>query len=241
MTSRGISHGTDGGGGRRPGGKATTVVNFESISNFFGAAIADARSRISLETIRPLPVFLGVSPHNLCLAQDAFAPPTTKLDKTSWEKVKTRLKLNFAYFMSNYAVVAAGVALVVALMHPGMLISLGTLWGLWELHAYLISHELVVFGRNLGSMVSINHRSYFLTALTAAVVAWKCLWPVVTFVAISGIIVFAHAVMRDPKQMDMAQGSQNRHGGRHGDDEYDSSGSEVVVDHPPAGGKADII
>jgi len=223
--------------GRRHHGSSPSVsIDMESIRNFFTAIVTDTRSKISVETLRPLPVFLGVSTQGFCFAQDAFAPPTTKLDKTSFEKVKTRLKLNFAYFVSNYALVAAGVALVVALMHPGMLISLGTLWGLWELHGYLISNELVFFGRNIGSLVSINHRSNFLIALTAAVVAWKCLWPVATFVSISCFIIVLHAIMRDPKQMNMAQGFQRN--GQH-DEEYDSSGSEVIVDRPTS--KADII
>jgi hypothetical protein len=184
-------------------------------------------SRVSLDTVRPLPMFMGVT-QGLCFAPDAFTPPTKKLDKSTHEKVKSRLKMNFAFFLSNYAVVAALVALVVALMHPRMLFSLGIVWALWSAHTYLISNELVLFGLNIGGLVSINRRSNALMVLTAIVTVWKCLSPAIIFVAISGLIILSHAIMRDPSKV-IATDNAFKH-----DDSDDSgtSDSEVMVDRP---------
>jgi hypothetical protein len=184
---------------------------------------------VSLDTVRPLPMFMGVTGHALCFAPDAFTPPAKKLDKSTLEKIKSRMKTNFAFFLSNYAVVAALVALVVALMHPGMLFSLGIVWVFWSAHTYLISNELVLFGFSIGGLVSINRRSNALMVLTAIVTVWKCLSPVIIFVAISGLIILSHAIMRDPSKV-----IETDNAFKHRDDSDDSgtSDSEVMVERP---------
>lgn len=184
---------------------------------------------MSLDTVRPLPMFMGVTGHAFCFAPDAFTPPTKKLDKSTPEKIKSRMKMNFAFFLSNYAVVAALVALVVALMHPGMLFSLGIVWALWSAHTYLISNELVIFNLNIGGLVSINRRSNALMVLTTIVTVWKCLPPAILFVAISGLIILSHAIMRDPSKVMETDNAFKQH-----DDSDDSgtSDSEVMVDRP---------
>jgi hypothetical protein len=189
-----------------------------------------------MDTVRPLPMFLGVSAQNFCFSPEAFTPPVKKLDKSTLEKFKSRLKLNFAFFLSNYALTAAGVCLVIALMHPGMLLSIGVLWGLWGLHNFLISNELIVFGHNIGTVISITHRSALMTAITILIVVWKCLVPMIFAVAISALLVLSHAVMRDPKHMNTASGENMR---RDSDDEATSSDSEVLVDRP-AGTRSDM-
>jgi hypothetical protein len=66
-------------------------------------------------------MFLGVtSQSGACVAKGAFTSPIRKIDKASFEKVKCRVSLNFAFFLTNYVLVSAMVGLVVALMHPGM-------------------------------------------------------------------------------------------------------------------------
>jgi hypothetical protein len=155
-----------------------------------------------MDTLRPLPMFLGLSGHAFCLSPGAFAPPTRHVDKTMFEKIRSRITLNFAFFLSNYALVAFGVAVVVALSHPGMLLFVGGVWALWMLHSFLIDHELIVFGTNVGMILSISKRSTILCILTVIVIVWKCLIPVVSFALISGIIILSHALMRDPKQIE---------------------------------------
>ena len=165
------------------------------------------RERVSLDTIRPLPMFLGISGTGLCLSADAFTPPVRHVDKSALEKFRARLKANFAFFLSNYALVAAGVAIVVALMHPGMLFSVALVWSLWWLHSYLVSNELIVFGLNVGKILTITQRSYFLLGITAIVVVWKCLVPCIVFLSISGFIIVLHASTRDPKHVETSADS----------------------------------
>lgn len=187
---------------------------------------------MTLDTIRPLPMFLGISEHALCFSPTAFTPPVKKLDKSSTEKLKSRIKLNFTFFLSNYAIVAVGVALVVALMHPGMIAFLVVLWGMWGFHTFLISNEVIVLGRNIGTLVSISHRSNALSVITFGVIVWKCLWPAITVVTLSSLLVLSHAVMRDPKHMDTSSASGNRDGDDDSTGGYVSGGSEVLVDRP---------
>ena len=182
---------------------------------------------MSLDTVRPLPMFVGITGNAFCFNAEAFTPPVKKLDKSTPEKIKSRMRLNFAFFLSNYAIVAAGVAVVVALMHPGMLFSVGIVWALWGFHTYLISHEFSLFGHNIGALVSINHRSNALMIITGAVIIWKCLVPAITFVAISGLIILSHAIMRDPSKV-VSDANDLRK------DDSDDSGneSEVLVERP---------
>jgi PRA1 family protein len=194
-----------------------------------------------MDTVRPLPMFLGITGPSFCFSPEAFNPPVKKLDKSTPEKFKSRLKLNFAFFLSNYALVAAGTALIIFLMHPGMLVAMAAVWGLWVLHHYLMSNEVIVFGRNVGTLVSIPHRSNALVVLTTIVIAWKCLIPALTVVTISGLIILTHALLRDPKHIDTtnasASGSSSDYRS-HSSDDDDSGGeishdsSEVLVEKP---------
>ncbi|KAG7349345.1 PRA1 family protein [Nitzschia inconspicua] len=205
--------------------------DFAAIKAHLSGFTSYITSRVTMDTVRPLNMFLGISGPSFCLSPDAFNPPIRKVDKSTPEKFKSRLKLNFAFFLSNYAVVTAGVALVTALMHPSMLVALGLLWALWGFHTFLISNEVVLFGRNIGTLVSISHRANALVVVTTAVIVWKCLIPAITVVAISGLLIFAHAMFRDPKHIDTSD--QYRRGGSDDDDSgEDSHDSEVLVDKP---------
>jgi hypothetical protein len=71
-------------------------------------------------------------------------------------------------------------------------------------------------------------RSNALMVITVIVVSWKCLFPAITFVSISGLIISTHAIMRDPKQIDA--GPSNESHEKDSDNEGDSSESEVLVE-----------
>ena len=230
MSSLAVESGSD---DRKFGDSSNEAVqlDFTAMRAYVSGMTGYISSRVTMDTVRPLPMFLGISGPSFCLSPEAFNPPIRKVDKSSPEKTKSRLKLNLSFFMSNYAIVVAGVALVTALMHPGMLLALGLLWSLWGLHSFLISNELVVFGLNLSTLLSINQRSNALVAITTLVIVWKCLFPAITVVIISGVLIFAHALFRDPKHIDASSS------GRFGNDTDDDSGedsheSEVLVEKP---------
>lgn len=177
-------------------------INAETVLVYFSSVLSRCRDRVSVDTLRPLPMFLGLGLNGLCLSPGAFSPPTKHVDKSMYEKVKTRVFLNIAFFLSNYALVAFGVAVVVALSHPGMLLFVGATYALWAFHSFLIDHELIVFGYNVGTVLSISQRSNVLTFVTIIVIAWKCLVPVLSFIIISGVIILVHALLRDPKHIE---------------------------------------
>lgn len=213
-------------------------VDLESIRLHVSSFAARVQSRISLDTLRPLPVFLGINPTNSCFAAEAFTPPMKKIDKSTVEKIKSRMKLNFAFFLSNYALVAGFVAVVIALMHPGMILSLGAIWGLWTFHHFLIRHQFVVFGVPVHSLLTIHQRFYTLFVLTAITVVWKCLVPSLFFLIISSLIIMTHAFLRDPKHIESSSANWLEGGATHDSDEEGGSGgeasteSEVLVERP---------
>lgn len=189
-----------------------------------------------MDTVRPLNMFLGITGPSFCFSPAAFNTPVKKFDKSTYEKFQSRLKLNFAFFLSNYALVTAGVALVTALMHPGMVILVGLIWGLWALHTFLISNELILFGKNVGTLISISHRSTVLMILTAIVIVWKCLTPTIIVIAISGGLILVHALLRDPSHVTSGgfSGGSGHNSLTLSDDDsiQNSHESEVLVEKP---------
>jgi len=196
-----VSSGTDDEKNAGSTGKPSINFDLSTIQAYVTGMAGYIGSRVTMDTVRPLNMFLGITGPSFCFSQAAFNAPVKKIDKSTYEKFRSRLRLNFAFFLSNYALVTAGVAIVTAFMNPGMVISVGLIWGLWALHKFLVSNELIVFGRNIGTLVSITHRSVALTILTGFVIAWKCLKPTITVISISGIIIMTHALLRDPSHV----------------------------------------
>jgi len=232
-----ISSGSQDGDKAGSSAKGSVHLDFLSIKAYMTGMMAYIGSRVTVDTVRPLNMFFGITGPSFCFSPAAFNPPVKKLDKSTYEKFQSRLRLNFAFFLSNYALLTAGVALVTALMHPGMLIALGLIWGLWALHKFLISNEVIVFGRNIGTLISISQRETILIILTGIVITWKCFKPTITVILISGGLVLVHALLRDPSHVtsgDFQSGNGNNSSGSMSDDDSgeNSHESEVLVEKP---------
>jgi len=209
-----------------------------------GAAIDRVRarfvsftSRLTMETLRPLPLFLGVTGPNLCISADAFSPPFTfkrQTDKSSLEKFLSRLSRNLNFFATNYVFVALCTVLVVALMHPRMLLYVGITWGAWWLHTITVRQDLrlVVMEKDLNEVLTPKRRSWVLTAWTIWVAIAHCVRPSMKGLAISGGLILFHAIMRDPSKLagDIVK-TRSLSGAGAGSD---SDGSEVMVDKADA-------
>ena len=158
-----------------------------------------------METVRPLQLFLGVNgPSAFCFSPTAYATPTRHLDKTTPEKVSHRLSVNFSFFLSNYALLTAGVGIVVSLLNPGMLFSVGLLWSLWWLHQRTITLGKDIpklMGKDINEIITVESRSTLLKILTILVIIFECLGPFLSMVFISGFLVLVHAFLRDPKDV----------------------------------------
>lgn len=176
-----------------------STVTSESMRVYLSSVLERLGQRVSLDTLRPLPIFLGID-SSICFSAGAFSPPSSTETKSLVERWHTRMALNGAYFLTNYALVALGVAIVIALLHPGMLMVCSVVYALWWLHSYLIANQLIVFkNKDLATVLSITQRSTILTIVTFFAILWKCLLPVVSFVCVSGLLVVLHATMRDPQ------------------------------------------
>jgi hypothetical protein len=192
-------------------------------------------SKLSIDTLRPLPIFMGVTGPSTCFAADAFSSPISlncQSNKSSLDRVMSRLNRNLNYFATNYAFAAVCTIFIVALMHPGMLLYVGITWAIWWLHLVIIREDikLVIMEKDLNEVFTPKRRSWILKAWTVWVAVAKCFQPSIKGVAISGALVFVHALMRDPSKL---AGDIVRSGSRsmaslpssHSDD-----GSEVFVE-----------
>jgi hypothetical protein len=204
-------------------------VDIETMRMQLSAFVTQLQSRISIDTVRPLHVFLGLNAGaGFCLSPTAFTPPVRKvMDKATPEKIKSRVQLNFAYFISNYALLAAMTALVIALMHPGMVLFVGIVYLLWRAHEFLIRNPLIVFGIEVHSLLSIKQRFYFLFTITTCVVIWKCLTPTLFFLSISSFMIISHSLLRDPKDVEMLASSSgtNERYNNDSDDDIEGGGN----------------
>jgi hypothetical protein len=190
-----------------------------------------------MDTLRPLPIFLGLTGPSFCIAADAFSSPiylTRQTDKSSIEKLASRLLRNMNYFATNYAFLALCTVLIVALMHPGMLLFVGITWAAWWLHVVIIREDvrLVVMEKDLNDVFTPKRRSTILTVWTIWVATAKCLRPSLKGMAISGALVLIHALMRDPAKVAgdiVVSRTKLSRGSSDSDD-----GSEVVVEREDA-------
>lgn len=159
---------------------------------------ARVKSNVSIETLRPLPIFLGLSStvdDGVQLSTDAFTPPLA--GSGTMAMIKSRVKDNWTFFLSNYALVAAMTALVVLLMHPGAVFTLAIIAGMWWSHGYLIRHELTCYTIQIHAILTVQQRFYLLFAISSVVILWECFMPAIVFVLISGFIILCHAALRD--------------------------------------------
>jgi hypothetical protein len=185
-------------------------------------------SKLTMDTLRPLPLFLGLAGPSLCIAADAFSSPTA-----SAEKIRSRMSRNLAFFSTNYAFLTVGTVLIVALMHPIMLLYVGITWGLWYLHITVIREDirLVIMDKDLNDILNPKRRSLLLTALTLWVAIWKCLRPLLLGTLISAILTVFHSLMRDPKKLVLNGGASKKSAASgSADSDEESSGSGVVVE-----------
>jgi len=189
----------------------SNTMDIESLRIQLSILVAHVKSKVSLETLKPLPEFLGLTStaeQGIQMSHQAFNPPLA--GSSTMMMIKSRIKDNCEYFTTNYVLVAAMVALVVALMHPTMLIFIGIVAALWWGHGYLIKHELNVAGLPIHALLTVQQRFYFLLAISFVVVVWFCLVPAFLFGGLSGIIILAHAALRDTSHLHEASNRGSR-------------------------------
>lgn len=178
---------------------------------------------MTVDTLRPLPQFLGVNP-NFCFAAGAFTPPANHLDKSTVEKLRSRIYLNLAFFLSNYALLTAGAGLVVSLSHPRMVFSMGAVAGLWWLH-FLITEKgldrIIISGQDLSTIITPAIRFHIVLAISLVVGVFQCLVPLLSWFFISMFLVLTHAVLRDPKHIEKSASFRLKSGAAEDDDESD--------------------
>lgn len=205
------------------------------------AKIGTFTSKLTMDTLRPLPLFMGVTTGSpsFCFAADAFSFPISFTGQQSADKnlspgkITSRLSRNLHYFATNYAFMALCTILIVALMHPRMLLYVGITWAAWWFHFMIIWEDvkLVVMEKNLNDIFTPKRRSWILTAWTLWVAVAKCFKPSLKGMVISSALVFFHALLRDPSKLagDIVR-SKTRDLGVSSPSNSDGSTSPVMVE-----------
>jgi PRA1 family protein len=187
------------------------AFDIEYVRLNLSSLVTRVKTHVSLETVRPLPVFLGLvstTDDGVQLSEGAFTPPPTGSDAMT--SIKARVRDNLTFFLSNYALVALMTALVVLLMHPPVVITLTALYAMWWFHGYLIVNELSLFRVPLQSVLTVQQRFYLLFGISVVVIVWTCFLPTIVFVLISGIIILCHAALRDTSHLREASQRGNK-------------------------------
>lgn len=202
------------------------------------ARLMNFTTKLTLDTLRPLPLFLGVSGPAFCFAPDAFTPPISlrRVDKSSIAKLKSRVSRNRDFFSTNYAFLSIATFLVVALMHVRMLVFVAATYAMWWLHFTIIKQDvkLAVMGRDLNDLLTPRGRANLLTLWTIWVAIARCLKPSMKGMAIACFLIVFHALMRDPSKLAADLVSTHSRTALSGGSDSEDDGSAVVVDRPPA-------
>jgi len=222
------------------------------------------KDRITIDTLRPLPAFFGITGPSFCLSPKAYTAPfhlsattTHHLfdSKDKFEKIKQRMGLNTTYFLTNYVLIFVGTGVVIALLHPIMIMFIIIIGLLWKTHFIMIEHPDLTFGidikslipgvdtsssssSNLGNYFSVERRTNILYFISILFGLFFCLVPLFMVLIISGLLIGLHAMMRDPKHIESSAtsgiASFHKRGGD-ADSDTDSGGSEVLVE------KSDVV
>ncbi|GMI32172.1 hypothetical protein TeGR_g11848 [Tetraparma gracilis] len=195
------------------------------------------RARLTLSTLRPLPLFLGFSSTDsgaVCLSPTAYtlplgaAPPTpSKAPRAPPSSLSARLALNLNYFLTNYLLLSFLALLIISLTHPLVLFYCAGTGLLWYGHTALLasSPTLVVAGRDVfSSLLSPKRRTYICSLVTLVVFLFYALLPLVTVLSVSAGLCGAHAALRDPRDIE----AWERGGGRGGGEEEEEGEEEPL-------------
>ena len=178
---------------------------------------AKLRSRLTLSSLRPLPVFLGLSSNgrSICINPQAFhipyadpttdptTDPTSDVDPTSTSSdpasstLKYRYAQNLNYFLTNYILLLFLTTLIISLSHPLMLLILSALL---TLH-FLLSKSSHPSRSILKSTLQIASGYY---------VIFHVLTKICTIIFITLVFVGVHAGVRRPVRNEKEQGDQSK-------------------------------
>lgn len=186
------------------------LESIESLRLHWSSFCARLQSHLSIQTIRPLPEFLGLrktSANDIQFSPNACTNPITPDGDQNviYEKIRHRIEQNCTYYLSNYALIAAVTALVILLFHPDIIFTFALLSALWWFHGYLIRHEVVVASVRVHEIFPVQHRFYVLFLQSCFMILVTSIIPTVLFLLVSGSIIFCHAVFRDTSHLPSEQ------------------------------------
>ena len=148
-------------------------ITIDSIRLQWSTLIVRMQQHVSIESIRPLTVFLGLTNATVPITRSTATstmdeelekaninndPPVTTVLQTTmivapdayttpngkYEMIQLRVQRNLLYYMSNYVFIVAMTSLVIVLMHPSMIFTGFIVYGLYLLHMYWIRHEVIL-------------------------------------------------------------------------------------------------
>ena len=161
-------------------------ITIDSIRLQWSTLIVRMQQHVSIESIRPLTVFLGLTntvtvpittstttsttDEELEKGHINNDPPVTTVLQTTmivapdayttpngkYEMIQLRVQRNLLYYMSNYVFIVAMTSLVIVLMHPSMIFTGFIVCGLYLLHMYWIRHEVILLRSTIATGSNIS-------------------------------------------------------------------------------------
>jgi PRA1 family protein len=205
----------------------TAEVSVESLRLQFSAAIVRIHHHVSIETIRPLTVFLGLQNANHIddddttsteafgaermptIAPNAYSTPNGSTYRRTYEMIQLRVQDNLSYYLSNYAFIVVMTSIVVVLMHPSMIVTGLLVYGLFLGHTYLIRHEVILWGNvSIQTILTVQQRLYLFGSIGLLLILVTCVVPTLIIMTISSMIILTHAILRNNHQSLLSSSSQ---------------------------------
>lgn len=223
----------------------TTEMTVESLRLQFSAAIVRIHHHVSIETIRPLTVFLGLqnANHNDAdastvafgtekmptIAPNAYSTPNGSTYRRTYEMIQLRVQDNLSYYLSNYAFIVVMTSIVVVLMHPSMLVTGLLVYGLFLGHTYLIRREVILWDNvSIQTILTLQQRFYLFGGFGLLLILVTCVVPTLIIMTISSMIILTHAILRNNHQSLLSSSSQRGESDKHSNHENNDEADPLL-------------
>ncbi|GMH68077.1 hypothetical protein TrRE_jg10081 [Triparma retinervis] len=154
---------------------------------------------MTLTHLRPLPLFLGLTP-NTCLSPTAYAIPS------SASSLRSNFNANMAFFLTNYTLILLLNALIISLSHPIMLLMCSLVSSLWYLHRVTVN---VPLPPPLSPHLTPFRRTVVLLAATLYVFLSYCMVPLLAVLGVTAAVCGAHAAGRNAGDIKAKTGKED--------------------------------
>jgi len=177
------------GAGGGAAGSSSLLSHFDSNPEF-QSFLSSLRARKWAQTLRPIPVFLGV---------EGFSKPRTT------QEAMARLEANAGFFLSNYMLICSIVCVITILSRPWLIVIGALLAAMW-----LYASRMEELRLPQTNVVLQGRQKQVALVSTTAIVLFICAGTTLFFlVGICATLVVGHAILHVMPPLDDGEGEQS--------------------------------